>query len=64
MNNTPLVSILLPSYNVEKFLPKCLDSIIHQTYSNLQIVLIDDGSEDNTWSVMQEFAAKDKRIEI
>ena len=64
MNNTPLVSILSPSYNVEKFLPQCLDSIIHQTYSNLQIVLIDDGSEDGTWSVMQEFAAKDKRVEI
>lgn len=64
MNNTPLVSILSPSYNVEKFLPKCLDTIIHQTYSNLQIVLIDDGSNDDTWSVMQEFAAKDRRVEI
>lgn len=64
MNNNPLVSILSPCYNVEKYLPKCLDTIIGQTYSNLQIVLIDDGSKDGTWEIMQEYAAKDSRIEI
>lgn len=64
MNNNPLVSILSPCYNVEKYLPKCLDTIIGQTYSNLQIVLIDDGSKDGTWEIMQEYAAKDSRIEV
>lgn len=64
MNNNPLVSILSPCYNVEKYLPKCLDTIIGQTYSNLQIVLIDDGSKDGSWKIMQEYAVKDSRIEI
>lgn len=64
MNKAPLVSILTPCYNVEKYLSQCLDSIICQTYKNLQIILIDDGSKDGTWNVMQEYAAKDSRIEI
>lgn len=64
MINNPLVSILSPCYNVEKYLPKCLDTIISQTYSNLQIVLIDDGSKDGTLDIMQKYAAKDSRIEI
>lgn len=64
MTDSPLVSLLSPCYNVEKFLPQCLDSIINQTYSNLQIVLIDDGSKDDTWRVMQDYAGKDNRIEI
>lgn len=64
MDNKPLVSILSPCYNVEKFLPKCLDTIINQTYKNLQIVLINDGSKDKTWDIMQAYAAKDNRIEI
>lgn len=64
MNNNPLVSILSPCYNVEKYIPKCLDTIIGQTYSNLQIVLIDDGSKDGTWEIMQEYATKDSRIEV
>lgn len=58
------VTILVPCYNVEEFLPKSLDSIINQTFKNLQIVLIDDGSKDNTWDIMQKYAAKDSRIEI
>lgn len=58
------VSILIPCYNVEKFLPHCLDSIIKQTYNDLQIILIDDGSKDNTWGILQEYAAKDSRVEV
>lgn len=64
MKDKPLVSILSPCYNVEKFLPQCLDSIVNQTYTNLQIVLIDDGSKDNTWRVLQDYASRDSRIEI
>lgn len=64
MNSQSLVTILSPCYNVEKFLPKCLESLIGQTYCNLQIVLIDDGSQDGTWQIMQEYANRDSRIEI
>ena len=64
MNNNPLVSILVPVYNVEAYLPQCLDSLVGQTYPHLQIVLIDDGSTDGSWRVMQEYAARDERIEI
>ena len=60
----PLVSILVPVFNVEAYLKQCLDSIINQTYDNLQIVLIDDGSTDESWTIMQEYAEKDNRIEI
>lgn len=62
--NKPLVTILSPCYNVEEYLPQCIDSIINQTYNNLQIVLIDDGSNDSTWKIMQQYAQIDKRIEI
>ena len=58
------VSILIPCYNVEAYLPQCLDSIIKQTYRNLQIVLVDDGSSDNTLSIAQEYASRDTRIEV
>lgn len=58
-----LVSILLPVYNVEPYLRQCLDSIIGQTYRKLQIVLVDDGSSDNSWQICQEYASKDKRVE-
>ena len=64
MSEHPLVTILSPCYNVEKYLPKSLDSVIGQTYQNLQIVLIDDGSKDDTWTIMQKYAAKDNRVEI
>ena len=59
----PVVSILIPVYNSEKYLPKCLGSVMSQTYSDLQIVLIDDGSKDSSWELCQEFVAKDKRVE-
>ena len=64
MKDKPLVSILSPCYNVEMFLPQCLDSIVNQTYTNLQIVLIDDGSKDNTWGILQDYSSKDSRIEV
>ena len=59
-----LVSILLPVYNVEQYLDVCFDSIINQTYKNIQIVAIDDGSLDNSWNICQKYAKHDKRIEI
>lgn len=59
-----MVSILIPVYNSGEFLRSCVDSIIGQTYKNLQIVMIDDGSTDDSWTIMQEYAAKDGRVEI
>lgn len=62
--SNPLVSILIPVYNVEAYLSQCLDSVIGQTYADLQIVLIDDGSTDRSWEIMLEYAQRDNRIEI
>ncbi len=58
------VSIVIPVYNVEKYLPECLDSIINQTYSNLQIIIIDDGSTDSSGEICDKYAAKDNRITV
>lgn len=60
----PLVSILIPVYNVEQYIRQCLDSVVTQTYRNLQIVLIDDGSKDNSLSICNSYAEKDNRIEV
>ena len=58
----PLISVVIPVYNVEKHLRKCLDSIVNQTYKNLEIILINDGSKDNSDEICREFAEKDDRI--
>ncbi len=57
-----LISVVIPVYNVEKYLEECLTSIVKQTYSNLEIILIDDGSTDNSSVICKKFAAQDKRI--
>ena len=57
-----LISIIVPVYNVEKYLNKCIESIINQTYKNLEIILIDDGSTDNSGEICDEYRNKDKRI--
>lgn len=56
------ISVIIPIYNVEKYLKKCIDSVIEQTYSNLEIILIDDGSLDNSSKICDEYGNKDKRI--
>lgn len=60
----PVVSILIPVYNAAAFLPKCLDSVLNQTYQDLQVVIVDDGSKDNTLEVCQKYAEKDNRVAI
>ncbi len=62
MANEPLISVIVPVYNVEKYVAKCLDSIINQTYKNLEIIVVDDGSTDNSYSVCCSYAEKDDRI--
>ena len=59
-----LISVIVPVYNVEKYLRRCLDSIMNQTYGNLQIILIDDGSTDSSGVICDEYAGKDSRFEV
>lgn len=59
-----LISIIVPVYNVERHLPKCLDSIINQAYKNIEIILIDDGSTDNSGVICDEYKLKDNRINV
>lgn len=61
-NNVPLVSVLLPVYNAESTIFKCLKSIVNQDYNNLEIIVIDDGSNDNSLSIIKKFADNDKRF--
>lgn len=63
MQKKPLVSVIVPVYNVEKHLSKCLQSILQQTYTNLEIILIDDGSTDTSGSLCDIYALKDRRIQ-
>ena len=60
----PLISVIVPVYNVEEYLDKCVESIINQTYKNLEIILVDDGSPDNCPEKCDEWAKKDKRIKV
>ena len=60
----PLISIIVPIYKVEPYLRRCLDSIVNQTYTNLEIILVDDGSPDACPQICDEYAIKDKRIVV
>ena len=59
---TEKITVIVPVYNVENYLNKCLDSLINQTYKNLEIIVINDGSTDNSGTICQEYAQKDNRI--
>ena len=58
------ISVIVPIYNTEKYLPNCLDSITSQTHDNLEIILVDDGSTDNSGKIADTYAKKDKRIKV
>ena len=60
--NNNKISIIVPVYNVEKYIKKCLDSIVNQTYKNLEIIIINDGSTDDSLSIVEKYKKKDKRI--
>ena len=61
---SPLISVVIPIYNTEKYLEKCLDSIVNQTYKNLEIICINDGSTDSSPEIITKYANKDSRIKI
>ncbi|MBR6327686.1 MAG: glycosyltransferase family 2 protein, partial [Alphaproteobacteria bacterium] len=58
------ISVIMPVYNVEKYLERCLSSICHQTYQNIEIICIDDGSTDKSLEILKQFQARDERIKI
>lgn len=59
-----LISVVLPIYNVEKYLEKCMESVLNQTYKNLEIILVDDGSKDNCPKICDDYAKKDARVKV
>lgn len=62
--NTPLVSVIIPVYNVEKYLNECVDSTINQTLRNIEIICVNDGSTDSSLAILEEYAKNDSRIKI
>lgn len=60
----PLISVIVPVYNAERYLPECLDSLLVQTYQNFELLLVDDGSPDKCWEILQQYAAQDARVRI
>ena len=62
MNNNPLVSIIMPAYNVERYISDSISSVINQTYKNWELIIIDDASCDDTSKIIKEFSLKDNRI--
>ena len=65
-NNTknPLVSLIIPVFNTEKYLKKCLDSSVNQTLKNLEIIIVNDGSQDGSLEIAENYAKKDHRIKV
>ena len=59
-----LITIVVPVYNVEKYINECVDSLINQTYKNIEIILVDDGSRDKSGTICDDYAASDTRIKV
>ena len=64
MASNDLISIIVPVYKVEQYLPKCIDSILAQTYTNFELILVDDGSPDNCGKICDDYAQKDNRVRV
>ena len=62
--NAPLISIIVPAYNIAPYLPRCLESLIAQTYRQLEIIVVDDGSTDETGAIIDDWAGRDSRIKV
>ena len=64
MSNTPLISVIVPVYKVERYLPRCIESILRQTYTNFELILVDDGTPDRSGIICDRYAEKDSRIKV
>ena len=64
MKNEYLISIIVPVYNVEPFISECINSILIQSYKNFELILVNDGSTDNSPTICEQYASKDKRIKV
>ena len=64
MENAPLISVIVPVYKVERYLPRCIESILRQTYTNFELILIDDGTPDRSGMICDRYAEKDARIRV
>lgn len=59
-----IISVIVPIYNCDQYLHRCVDSILNQTYKDLQILLVDDGSTDNSGAICDEYKLMDKRVDV
>ena len=64
MNREALLSVIVPVYNVEAYLARCVDSLLTQSYENLEVILVDDGAKDNSGAICDDYAAKDARVRV
>ncbi len=62
LNNNPSISVIVPVYKAEEYLDRCVNSLLGQTFSDFEVILVDDGSPDNSGAICDEYALKDKRV--
>ena len=60
----PLLSIIVPAFNIEKYISRCLENLINQNYKNIEIIVVNDGSNDKTGEIIDSYAQRDSRIKV
>ena len=63
-DGAPLLSIIVPVYNTQEYLQQCISSLVEQTYQNIEIILVDDGSTDESGTICDEYTQKDSRVQV